>query len=76
MADEHLNWDGQFKSVKSKTCGGLASLKKLKNILSQSKLCRIYYAIVESHLRYADIICGSIPARKIETLQICRIEPS
>ena len=69
MVDEHLNWDEQFKSVKSKICGGLASLKKLKNILFQSKLCSIYYAITESHLRYADVIWGSIPARKIETLQ-------
>ena len=28
--NEYLNWDEQFKSVKSKICGGLASLKKLK----------------------------------------------
>ena len=48
MADEYLNWDEQFKSGKSKSCGGLASLKKLKNILPQSKLCSVYYAIVES----------------------------
>ena len=42
MVDEYLNWDEQFKSVKSKICGGLASLMKLKNILPQSKLCSIY----------------------------------
>ena len=64
-----MNWDEQFKSVKSKIYGGLASLKKLKNILPQSKLCCVYYAIVESHLRYADVIWGSLPARKIKTLQ-------
>ena len=56
-------------SVKSEICGGLVSLKKLKNILPQSKLCIVYYAIVESHLRYADVTWGSLPARKIETLQ-------
>ena len=67
--DEYLNWDEQFKSVKSKICGGLASLQKLKNILPQSKLCCVYYAIVESHLRYAGVLWGSLPARKIETLQ-------
>ena len=69
MVDEYLNWDEQFKSVKSKICGGHASLKKLKNILPQSKLCCVYYAIVESHLRYADVIWERLPARKIETLQ-------
>ena len=69
MIDEYLNWDEQFKSIKNKICGGLASLNKPKNILPQSKLCCVYYAIVESHLRNADVIWGSLPARKIETLQ-------
>ena len=69
MVDEYLNWDEQFKSVESTICGGLASLKKLRNILPQSRLCCVYYAIVESHLRYTDVIWGSLPARKIETLQ-------
>ena len=55
MVDEYLNWDDQFKIVKSKICGGRASLKKLKNILPQSKLDSAYYAIVESHLRYTDV---------------------
>ena len=53
---EYLNWDDHFKIVKSKICGGLASLKNMKNILPQSKPSSIYYAIVESHLRYADVI--------------------
>ena len=69
MVDENLKCDKQFKTVKNKICGGLTSLKKLKKILPQSKLCSVYYAIVESHLRYADVIWGSIPARKLETLQ-------
>ena len=67
--DENLNWDEQFQTVKNKICGGLASLKKLKNILPQSKLGSVYYAIVESQLRYADVIWGSLAKRKIETLQ-------
>ena len=67
--DEYVNWDEQFKIVKSNICAGLASLKKLKNILPQSKLSSVYYTIVESHLCYADVIWGSLPARKIETLQ-------
>ena len=51
------------------TCGGLASLKKLKNIIPQSKLCTVYYAIVESHIRYADEIWGSLPKLKLDSLQ-------
>ena len=60
MVDEYLNLDKQFKSVKSKIFGEITSLKKLKNVLPQSKLCSVYYAIVESHLRYADVIWGSL----------------
>lgn len=47
MVDENLKWDEQFKTFKNKICGGLASLKKLKNILPHSKLCSVYYAIIE-----------------------------
>ena len=64
MVDEYLNWDEQFKSVKSKIYGGLASLRNLKNILPQSKLCSVYYASVESHLRYADVIWGNVSSEK------------
>ena len=53
--DENLRWDEQFKTVKNKICRGLASLKELNSILPQSKLCSAYHAIVESHLRYADV---------------------
>ena len=56
MVDDYLNWDDQFKIVKSKICRELASLKKLNSILPQSKLGSVCYAIVESHLRYADVI--------------------
>ena len=66
MVDGYLNWDDQSMIVKSKIRGRLASLKKLKNVLPQSKLGSVYYAIVESHLRYADVIWGSLPTRKIE----------
>ena len=67
--DEYLNWDEQLKIFKSTICGQLSSLKKLKSILHQPKLCRVYNAIVERQLRYADVIWGSLPAIKIETLQ-------
>ena len=49
--------------------GGLAALKRLKNIISQSQLCNIYYALIESHLRYADVIWGSLSKTKIAALK-------
>ncbi len=62
-------WDEQFKAIKTKISAGLTSLKKLKNILPQSKLCCVFYSIIESHLRYANVIWGSLWNTKIETLQ-------
>ena len=53
--DENLKWDEQYKIVHGKICGGFASLKKLKNIIPQTKLNIVYYAIVESHERYASV---------------------
>ena len=49
---EGLNWDSQFSKVKGKMSGGLRSLRKLKNLISQSQLDHVYRAPVEGHLRY------------------------
>ena len=52
MVDEKLNWDEQFKHTEGKTSGGLAALKKVKNVLPQSQLCNVCCPLIESHLRY------------------------
>ena len=58
-----------IQNFKSKIYGGLLSLKKLKNIVPQTKLCSVYYAIVESDLRYANENWGSFPKTKLDALQ-------
>ena len=68
VVDEGLNWDNQLSKVKGKMSGGLRSLKKLKNLIPQSQLDHVY-ALVESHLRYANVIWGSLPKSKLNTLQ-------
>ena len=69
IVDEGLNWKYQYKSLLGKLAGGLSSLKKLKDILPQSKLCDVYRALFESHLRYGDVIWGSLSATNLHTLQ-------
>ena len=44
-------------------------MKKLKGILLQSMLFQVYKALVESHLRYADGVWGSLSNTKIKALQ-------
>ena len=69
MIDEGLNWEEQFKTIKGKVRGGLASLKKLKDILPQSQLKNVYHALIESHMRYANVVWGSLSNSRIESLQ-------
>ena len=54
--DEGLNWEDQFNKVKGKINGGLKSLEKMKNFISQSELEHVYRALIKCHLRYANII--------------------
>ena len=49
--------------------GGLAALRKLENILPQSKLLEVYRALVESHLKCANVVWGALPSTKLSTLQ-------
>ena len=44
-------------------------MKKVKGILPQSMLFQVYKALVESHLRYADVVWGTISDTNITALQ-------
>ena len=57
---------------KIKMSGGLAAPKELKNVVPQSQLCNVYYALIESHLRYADVVWGSMS--KIEPAALQRLQ--
>ena len=67
--DENLFWNELYKSLKCKLKSGLSLLRKLKNVLQQSKLDQVYRALFESHLRYGDELWGSLSATKLENLQ-------
>ena len=41
----------------------------MKNILPQSSLINVYRTLIESHIRYADVIWGSLSNTKVEFLQ-------
>ena len=67
--DESLSWTAQYKKLKSKLKSGLSSIRKLKNILPQTKLDQVYRALLESHLRYCNEIWGSLSNTKLDHLQ-------
>ena len=53
-----LGWEDQYESVKKRVAmlGASQQWTKLKGILSQSKLFQEYKVLVESHLRYTDVV--------------------
>ena len=55
--------DEQFKAVKSKICGGLSALKKLKDIFPQSQLCSVFHAIVEV-IFDMQMLFGGVPRKQ------------
>ena len=67
--DENLSWKDQYKTVKTKVKSGLSAIRKLKDILPQSKLAAVYRALIESHLRYGNILWGCISDTKLSALQ-------
>ena len=68
IVDEGLNWERQYKTVLNKSRGGLQSLRKLKSILPQSSLSNVHRALIDSHIRYANVIWGILSNSKIESL--------
>ena len=68
IVDERLNWERQYKTVHNKSRGGLQSLRRLKSIRPQSSLSDVYRAVIESHIRYADVIWGNLSNTQIEIL--------
>ena len=67
--DETLSWNQQYKIVKGKLKGGLDSIRKLRQLLPQSQLFQVYRALVESHLRYGNLLWGHLSATKLHSLQ-------
>ena len=70
IIDESLSCDEQFRRIRSKTNTVLMSLKRLKSILLQSQLCCVYYSLVESHLRFGDLVWDSLNKSKIIALEL------
>ena len=70
IIDESLSCDEQFRRIRSKINTVLMSLKRLKSILLQCQLCCVYYSLVESHLRFGDLVWDSLNKSKIIALEL------
>ena len=69
IVDENLSWEAQFNRTMDKINSGIWALKRLKNILPQSQLSIVYYALAESQLRYGDVVWSSLSRTTLVALQ-------
>ena len=75
MVDETFNWNKQCKYFKHKVKCGLSSIRKLVNMLPQTKLEYVYRTLVEYHLRYGNQLCGSSSDTELDYLQdVCHTQ--
>ena len=72
--DENLTRNEQYKNLKGKIKNALSSLRKLKNILPQSKLDQVYKALLESHLRYSDELWAVCQTQSLIIFSVCKLE--
>ena len=61
-------------TVKNKFKGGISSLRKLKEILPQRKLEKIYKALCKRHLRYGNIVWNALSNTNLSKLQRLQIK--
>ena len=69
IVDDTLGCEEQYESSKKKVAERLVAMKKLKGILPQSTLFKVYKALVESYRRYTDVVWGSLSNTEIPALQ-------
>ena len=74
IVGEGLNWERQFNTVHDKSSGGLESLKRLKNILPHFSLSKVYRALVESQMLYANITWDSLSSSKWNPFNVSQTE--
>ena len=67
--DKSLSWSQQYKMAKGKLKEELNSIRKLREILPQSQQFLVYQALLESPLRYGNLIWGHLPEKKLCSLQ-------
>ena len=69
MLDEHLTFKEHINTLKQKLSRANGILAKLRHYLSLDVLRTIYYALFDSHLRYACQVWGQANTTLIDTLQ-------
>lgn len=68
--DRHMRWDVHIQHVVKNLQFILYKFRYLTNILPQDALKTIYYALVESHIKYGILVWGAAVRRHLSSLEI------
>lgn len=68
--DENLTWENHVESIRLKVSRNIATLRRLKPILTQKNLVSLYRAIIEPYFIYCSIVWDSLRQTLDKSLQI------
>ena len=68
--DGNLNWKDQTHDIATKLNRGNGLLYKIRNYVSFNTLKAIYFAILDSHINYANLIWGQNPNSKLRIITL------
>ena len=70
--DQHLDWEDHINHVIRKASAGIAILRATSRYLPMDALQTIYRSLVESHIRYGNVVwgsCGEVLSTKLLKIQ-------
>ena len=70
--DQHLDWEDHINDVIRKASARIAILMTTSRYLPMDALQTIYRSLVESHIRYGDLVwgsCGEVLLTKLKKIQ-------
>ena len=65
--DEKLNWKNGLGAPRRYE-ESLAAVEKIEKFIPQPELCKVYYALIDSHLRIANFIWSSVSKAELAAL--------
>ena len=69
IMDEHLSFNEQMNTLKQKLNRANGILAKLRYYVTADVLKTIYYAFLDSHMKYACHICGQVQNKTFDMIQ-------
>ena len=72
IVDDTLSWSDHIDQISMKIKRSLGILKRTRSYLPKSSLITLYRTLIETHLRYCNVIwgqCGETLKDKLQTLQ-------